>query len=127
MNIIQVLEPGSMTVIDDSRVTVVDIGHTPIPGPTGPQGIEGPQGPIGETGPQGIEGPQGPVGPTSSYTHNQSAPANTWNITHNLDYRPNVAVTDVDGYSVDALISWPTTNTVTCEFGATVAGNAYLS
>ena len=35
-------------------------------GPTGPQGIPGPDGMIGPTGPQGIPGPAGPAGATGA-------------------------------------------------------------
>ena len=35
-------------------------------GPTGPQGIPGPDGATGPTGPQGIPGPAGPTGPTGA-------------------------------------------------------------
>lgn len=35
-----------------------------LTGPTGPQGIPGPDGATGPTGPQGIPGPDGPTGPT---------------------------------------------------------------
>ena len=35
-------------------------------GPTGPQGIPGPDGAVGPTGPQGIPGPQGVPGPTGA-------------------------------------------------------------
>ncbi|HRT80527.1 MAG TPA: tail fiber domain-containing protein, partial [Bacteroidales bacterium] len=38
-------------------------GPTGPVGPQGPQGIQGPTGPVGPQGPQGIQGPTGPVGP----------------------------------------------------------------
>lgn len=77
---------------------------------------------VARMGPRGLPGING-----GSHTHVQSAPAVTWTIAHEIGYRPNVVVEDVDGYSIDALISWPTDNTVVCAFAASVAGKAYLS
>jgi collagen type II alpha len=44
-------------------VTANQVMYTQL-GPTGPEGIQGIQGPIGDTGPQGIQGIQGPIGDT---------------------------------------------------------------
>ncbi|MEU4534395.1 hypothetical protein AB0G15_05975 [Streptosporangium sp. NPDC023825] len=77
---------------------------------------------VSRTGPQGPPGIDG-----GNYTHTQTTPAVIWDITHTLGYKPNVVVEDIDGYSVDALISWPTLNTVRCAFAATIRGKAYLS
>lgn len=61
------------------------------------------------------------------YEHSQSSPAATWNITHGLGYKPNVAVEDSDGNSCDALITWPTNNTVQVQLSASTSGKAHLS
>lgn len=61
------------------------------------------------------------------YEHSQTSPASTWNITHGLGYKPNVAVEDSDGNLCDAIVTWPTTNTVQVQLSATTSGKAHLS
>lgn len=93
-----------VTVIEigeETPATLIEIGQT---GPTGPPGLDG-----------------------GSYTHEQSTPTATWSITHNLGYKPAVSIEDVDGNSHDALVTWPTANTVVVLFAAVTAGRAHLS
>lgn len=103
------------------------------PGVSGPQGVAGPQGPTGATGPagpQGAQGPQGPQGDPSgpvSYTHTQYSSSDTWSITHNLGYKPNVTVADSAGTIIEGEISYPTSSTIVLSFSSAFAGTAYLS
>lgn len=62
-----------------------------------------------------------------TYTHTQSVSASTWNVTHNLGFRPSVAVLGPTGEQVDAAIAWPTLNTVTISLAASMTGTAHLS
>ncbi len=54
------------------------------------------------------------------YTHTQTTPNTTWNITHNLNYKPNVYVENTNGNPIE-------TNTLVINFSTAVAGKAYLS
>jgi len=62
-----------------------------------------------------------------SFIFTQGTPSTVWTINHNLGFKPNVDLEDVDGHSLDADISRPTVNTVICTFAAAVSGKAYLS
>jgi hypothetical protein len=103
-------------------------------GPAGPPGLSGARGPIGpqgEKGDPGIQGVQGPPGPPGidggHFPFVQSTPANVWVINHGLGFRPNIAIEDSDGDSIDGLVTWPTNNMTVISFAATVSGKAYLS
>lgn len=94
--------------------------------------------PVGESGRVLSADPGAPTGlawvsPSSGggeggfYAHTQASPATTWTIDHGLGYRPNVAVEDTDGNSLDVTVQWPTVNRVLVLFGPSTAGKAYLS
>lgn len=106
-------------------------------GPKGTQGVQGPQGPAGSgtqgaTGTQGTQGIQGSAGlgasvENFSYTHNQGSASDTWNITHNLNFYPNVTVQDSGGTIVEGEINYTTRNTLIVTFSSAFSGKAYLS
>lgn len=85
------------------------------------------------TGLPGKEGPPGPPGPPgtgtggSSLTFIQSQPADTWVITHDLGYYPNVAVVDSTGDEVIGEVTYGPIGLITLTFSAAFSGSAYLS
>jgi cytoskeletal protein RodZ len=91
----------------------------------GPQGVQGPTGPTGPTGPAGITA--GEVPALVSYTHNQSAAATTWNITHNLNFKPNVTVFDSAESMVEGSVTHTSNTTLSITFSAAISGRAHLS
>jgi len=124
-------------------------------GPTGSTGATGPAGPTGATGSTGATGATGATGPgvaaggstdqilakssgtdyattwidkpKVSYAHNQSATSDTWTITHNLGYNPNVVVKDSAGNIIEGDISYNDTSSLTITFSVGTSGFAYLS
>lgn len=65
--------------------------------------------------------------PLVSYTHNQSAAAVQWVVTHNLGFKPNVTVLDSAGDIVDGHIIHNSVNQLTLQFSAPISGTAQLS
>ncbi len=57
----------------------------------------------------------------------QQVPSDTWVITHNLAFQPNVTVVDSGGTTVEGSISYDTVNQITLTFSAAFSGFAYLS
>jgi hypothetical protein len=81
---------------------------------------------------QGIQGIQGPTGPSGDpallyYKHEQTTPSSTWDITHNLEFFPNITVVDSSGAVCEGEINHVTINRVTLTFSASFSGTAYLS
>ncbi len=99
--------------IEVPSVQIVDLTYVGVRGDTGPQGPQGPQGPAG--------------GGTASYVHDQSVPAATWTINHNLGYFPNVTVVDSAGNQVIGQVQYISLNSMTINFNASFGGKAYLS
>jgi hypothetical protein len=62
-----------------------------------------------------------------SYEHMQGAASNSWTITHNLGFMPNVTVIDSAGNIVEGEIAYTNTNSLTVSFQSAFSGNAYLS
>lgn len=111
---------------------VVDISL--LPGVAGQRGDTGPQGPAGPAGPQGIQGIQGVKGDTgaqgpagSTFTYTQNAVSLTWSITHNLGFYPAVTTTDVTGFVIEGVVTYPDINSVIVTFSIATSGHAYLS
>ena len=101
-----VADPTDVVVITSQEiVAVADVG---IPGPVGP------------TGPAGIS-------QTISYVHNQNSSSDTWVITHNLGWFPNVTVVDSGGTNVEGDVQYDSENQITLNFSAGFSGIAYLS
>lgn len=144
--VIQVIVPGTGGGVQ---------GIQGVQGRTGTQGATGTQGPIG-AGAQGTQGLQGTAGldgaqgiagsgVTStddvpegidnlyytpervSYQHTQEVASDTWNITHNLGFYPNITVQDSAGTTVEGEIVYQSANAVQLNFAATFSGTAYLS
>jgi hypothetical protein len=65
--------------------------------------------------------------PDLAYAHTQGTASATWNITHNLDFYPNVTVVDSAGTIVEGEISYTNRNQVVLTFAASFSGKAYLS
>jgi len=83
---------------------------------------------IGTSGPQGPMGPPGPVDFADlSYVHIQNTPSTTWNITHGLQFIPNITVVDSGGTVVEGSYDYPDANTVVLSFSSAFSGKAYLS
>lgn len=100
-------------------------------GQAGGRGVQGIQG-TGIQGTQGLIGPQGLTGATGSaesisYVYTQNTPSDTWAISHNLNFYPNVTFQDSGGTIVEGEINYTTRNTLTATFSAAFSGKAYLS
>ena len=61
------------------------------------------------------------------YIYTQSTPSDTWTISHNLTFHPNVTVVDSGGSVVEGEISYPSPTTVLLTFRSGFSGRAYLS
>ena len=62
-----------------------------------------------------------------SYLHIQSVSSDTWNITHNLGFYPNVTFQDSAGTIIEGELNYTTRNTLIATFSAAFSGKAYLS
>lgn len=87
---------------------------------------------VSPTGPVGPAGPQGPAGPPgssvgSTYIHNQSTPATTWTITHNLGKYPSIVVVDSGGTVVQGGANYVSVNLLVITFSAAFSGRAFLN
>lgn len=94
-----------------------------IPPPTPMGYVLGVQGPKGDPGEQGPAGPDKPLG----YVHHQGTPSATWQITHNLDFQPNLTVVDSAGTVVEGDVEYLDATTVRVSFSGAFSGTAYLS
>jgi len=86
----------------------------------------GPQGPKGDKGDKGEKGDKGDA-IDISYTYTQSIPSDTWVVTHNLNFKPNVTVQDSAGTIVEGEITYTDSNNLTLTFNSAFSGHAYLS
>lgn len=62
-----------------------------------------------------------------SYTHNQTTPAATWTVVHNLGYHPNVTVVDTADSTIVPGKDHQDINTLVLHFAGATAGKAYCS
>lgn len=108
-----------------TNVYVDNTGNYVTVSSSGPQGVQGPAGPTGPTGPGGIG--TSDIPDLVAYTHNQSATSNTWTITHNLNFYPNVTVFDSAGTMVEGSVTHTNANSITIAFSAAISGTAHLS
>lgn len=115
----------------------------------GTQGTQGATG-SGTQGTQGVAGPQGASGiggatldstddltegttnkyftiSRVSYEHMQGSASNSWTITHNLGFKPNVTVIDSAGNIVEGEIAYTNSNSLTVSFQSAFSGTAYIS
>lgn len=65
--------------------------------------------------------------PQLGYEYIQNTASNTWNISHNLTFYPNVTVVDSGGSIVEGEASYPNVSTVVLTFRSAFSGVAYLS
>ncbi len=65
--------------------------------------------------------------PQLGFVYAQNTPSDTWTISHNLTFHPNVTVVDSGGSVVEGEISYPTPTTVLLTFRSGFSGKAYLS
>jgi hypothetical protein len=65
--------------------------------------------------------------PSIAYTHIQSTSSNTWVITHNLNFFPNVTVVDSSGAICEGEIAYTSNDALTITFSGQFSGAAYLS
>jgi hypothetical protein len=65
--------------------------------------------------------------PPIAYKHVQTASSQTWVITHNLNFYPNITVMDSAGNVVEGDIVYTSKKVVTLHFSAPVIGYAVLS
>lgn len=63
----------------------------------------------------------------SRYVHNQVSSSNTWNITHNMRFYPNVSIVDTALTKVVGEVTYLSENALTVTFSHSFAGKAYLS
>jgi len=98
-------------------------------GPQGPQGEQGPQGPKGDKGDQGDQGIQGPQGNAAiqAFTFEQQSFSTSWNIAHNLGFRPNVTIQDYFQNTIEGDVQHIDVNNLTISFIEPISGYAYLS
>lgn len=87
--------------------------------------ITTPQGTIDFTGTS--TGGSQVVIPDIAYHHVQGTSSATWNITHNLDFYPNVTIMDSAGTIVEGEIEYLSRNSIRATFSAAFSGDAYLS
>ncbi|NCU71477.1 MAG: hypothetical protein EBY66_00440 [Candidatus Fonsibacter lacus] len=71
------------------------------------------------------EGPQGPAGGTA-FVYQQTAPATTWTINHNLGYKPSVELLDSGSQEIDGDVSHPSDNQTVVTLNPASAGLARL-
>ena len=147
----QYTRPGSATV----PIAVNDVVLITTPEGTnlqtgtggGTDGAQGTQGVQGVQGVQGAEGLQGISGASIdntddltegatnkyftigrvSYEHTQGVTSNSWVITHNLGFKPNVTVVDSAGNIVEGEIAYTNSNSLTVSFSSAFSGKAYIS
>ena len=62
-----------------------------------------------------------------TYEHTQSAPADVWAVTHNLNKFPSVTVIDSGGSEVEGDIAYDSLNQITITFSAPMGGKAHLN
>lgn len=84
-----------------------------------------PGGEVGPPGPPGVQGPPGSAAAT--FTFVQGTPSNTWVITHNLPYPPNVTLIDTSDTQIEGSVMYSSATTITVTLSAATAGKAYLS
>lgn len=72
----------------------------------------------------------GSTGATSSnvaYHHVQGISSDTWDVTHNLGFYPNVTTMDSGGSIIEGELEHLSAYRIQITFSAPISGNAYLS
>ena len=127
----------------------ISIGETGPQGPRGTQVLSGPTDPspiIGLLGDQYINTTTGFLfGPKTesgwgegvllgsglkisdvSFAHYQTIASNVWEITHDLEFTPNIVVVDLTGSVIEADVEYQG-QTIILTFSQSITGAAYLS
>jgi hypothetical protein len=74
-----------------------------------------------------IQGAIEEVRAKSKYVHTQASPSDSWVITHNLKFFPNVSIVDSANTHVIGEVVYSTQNSLTVGFTSPFSGKAYLS
>lgn len=62
-----------------------------------------------------------------AYIHNQTVPASSWSITHNLNKYPSVTIVDTANSEIIGEVVYNNNNTLTLTFSASFSGKAFLN
>lgn len=62
-----------------------------------------------------------------SYTHAQIPPSTQWDVSHNLNFYPNVMVIDSGNNMVEGSVTQIDTNNLRINFTGAISGRAHLS
>lgn len=119
---VAVLNEGIEIVAPEQQVTVEDVNQQLV---LTVEDTETRIITVSETGPQGIPGEKGEPG--GIYIHEQSSPAATWTVTHNLNIYPVPQIVDSSGNTVEGDITYVSANTLTVSFSSAFAGKIYLA
>lgn len=120
--------PDKVIVREDPPPKVVQKTTTQIVTRSSPTGPRGPEGPQGEPGTPGEQGPPGTLDVDSvSYEHVQVPVTADWEITHNLNFYPQVFAFDSAGTAVEGDVEHIDVNSLVVHFTSAFAGGAYLS
>jgi len=65
--------------------------------------------------------------PAFAYTATISTPSDTWNITHNLNFYPNIMIQDNFDTILECEVTYNSLNDVTLTFSAPSQGKAHFS
>jgi hypothetical protein len=87
------------------------------------------RGTAGIPGPKGDKGDKGDPGDGTglSFVHTQGVASDTWTVSHNLGYYPNVTVVDSAKREVVGDVEYINTNTIQITFSSGFSGEAYCS
>jgi len=77
---------------------------------------------ISQFGPQGVKGEPGGI-----YIFEQSVPASTWTVEHNLNVYPVPQVVDSSGNTVEGDITYVSPNVLIIMFSSSFGGTVYLA
>jgi hypothetical protein len=147
----------SKIIVKDTRINLSlnEIEATIVLGNSGPQGPRGsqllsgasdPSPVIGLVGDHYVQTSQGKLfGPKTSsgwgegvyigandpenlgQVHIQLSPSTQWDITHTLQFVPNIVVVDPEGEVVEGFYEYLDTNNIRATFSNPLSGKAYLS
>jgi hypothetical protein len=114
-----------MIEIEKTKIEIVEID---------PNNVNVIRVPVKEVVEVGVVGPQGPAGApgvsgaaAASYVHDQTVPAATWVVEHDLGMYPNVTVVDSAGSLIEGDVTYDNNNQITLNFSGAFSGKAYIS
>lgn len=150
MTVKVVVQDANVEVVLQDPPIVVELGDS---GPQGPPGARGSQVLSGDVDPTSVVGLVGDqyintatgkiFGPKTAsgwgegvflidpenlgQIHIQSSPSSTWNITHDLNFVPNLTIVDSSGNVVEGAYEYTSASSITATFSENLSGSAYLS